>query len=109
MPGKHAEASSMANPFRRDYLLVSSVPPLLIFICVPLNGITMMVSATTSIDEVCAPIVAMRSKAEKIAEPCHAYAAHQSVAFSLIAAVSPRSHTPSNSSRRRSSRSWGAI
>jgi PAS domain S-box-containing protein len=53
---------------------------------VPLNGNTMMVSATTYIDEFSAPVIDMKKKADRITENYQAYAARQAIVFGLIAA-----------------------
>ncbi len=65
---------------RPKYLYVTPVK-------MPLNGITMMVSATTYIDEFSQPIVIMRSKADKVAENYQRYIARMMIIFSLISAA----------------------
>ncbi len=53
----------------------------------PLHGATLMVSATTYIDEFSTPIIAMKGKADRIAHHYQTYAVQQAFVFSLIAAT----------------------
>jgi PAS domain S-box-containing protein len=64
---------------RKKYLAVAPVQ-------VPLNGKSIMVSATTYIDEFSSPIVAMKNKAAQIADQYQSFVARQAVIFSMIAA-----------------------
>lgn len=65
---------------RPKYLYVTPVK-------VPLNGITMMVSATTYIDEFSQPMIIMRSKADKVAENYQRYISRMLIIFSLVSAT----------------------
>ncbi len=53
----------------------------------PLNGITMMVSAVTYIDEFSKPIVAMRRKADRVAQNYQRYVSSMMIVFGVVCAL----------------------